>query len=262
MTTHSPVVIVELEAGDIFSVRSDMGRTVVRSVLDTAENADAAQRHLRRSPGAFLARRVIVGEGRTEQGLSRGLDFWWSAKGRESFALRGVIIADGGGVRKAPTMAQHLCELQYGVFLLLDSDTMPDANAVGRVKQSGGTVHEWSERCSTEERIFLDVPWDAVVALVTLAVDYVGADSVTANINNACKATNVSTISDLTFPHTLDNTAFRRALGIAAKHKTNSWFKDISRGERVAELVAPYLDKIPTTPLGMALTRLRQWIDA
>ena len=74
ITTHSPVVICELKAEDIFSVRSSAGVTEVKSISAAVRKLGTAQRHLRGAPEAFLARRIVVGEGRTEQGIVRGLD--------------------------------------------------------------------------------------------------------------------------------------------------------------------------------------------
>lgn len=262
MTTHSPVVIRELSAGDIFAVRSQAGETKVRSVSATASNIETAQRHLRASPDAFLARRVIVGEGRTEQGLLRGLDTWWSLKGKESFALRGVTVIDGRGNANAPVFAAHLLDLSYDVFLLLDSDEQASDTLIDSVKKTGGTVQKWQDACSTEERVFLDVPWSAVIALVRLAEEYVGPDSVLDRINKAFTAQGIANITDLALPEALDHSTARRAIGIAAKNKTNPWFKDISRGERLAELVAGCLESIPSAPLATTIASLRQWIDA
>lgn len=262
MTTHSPVVIRELAAGDIFTVRSKAGITEVRSVATTAKNLNTAQRHLRHSPDAFLARRVAVGEGRTEQGLLRGLDAWWSLKGKDSFALLGAIAIDGGGNSKAPVIAEHLLDLGYEVFLLLDTDKASPADLINSVKEKGGTVFEWPDASSTEERIFLDVPWNTVIELVKFAEECEKSDSVRDNINNACKAQSLTEISDLTLPKSLDTNNFRRVLGTAAKNDSRPWFKDIARGERLAEIIAPCLDKIPGKPLAKTISSLRQWVDA
>src|SRR5258706_4069929 len=54
MTTHSPVVIRELSTKDIFTVRSEGGTTKVCSVAGSTSDPGIAQRHLRRSPEAFL----------------------------------------------------------------------------------------------------------------------------------------------------------------------------------------------------------------
>jgi predicted ATPase len=186
MTTHSPVVIVELTAADIFAVRSIGGTTIVRPVAPNAIDVSTAQRYLRGCPEAFLARKVIVGEGRTEQGLLRGADTHWSlTEDKESFALRGAVPIDGNGNTNAAAFAAHLLDLGYEVFLLLDSDVKTETALIEAVKNKGGSAHEWLDDCSTEERIFLDVPWETLVALVKLAEEYVGSDSVRDKINNA-----------------------------------------------------------------------------
>lgn len=260
MTTHSPVVIRELAASDIFTVRSKAGVTEVKSVAATAKDINTAQRHLRGSPDAFLAQRVLVGEGRTEYGLLRGLDAWWSLKGEDSFALRGVIAIDGGSNTTAPVIAEHLLNLGYDVALILDTDKSSPADLINSVKEKGGAVFEWPDTCSTEERIFLDVPWKTVIELVKFAEGCEGSDSVRANINNSCKTKSLPAISDLALPNSLDTDDFRRVLGMAAKNK--SWFKDITRGERLAEIIVLCLNQIPDKPLAKTISRLRQWVDA
>lgn len=187
MTTHSPVVIRELTASDIFTVRSNTGVTEVRSVAANAKALHCAQRHLRSSPDAFLARRVLVGEGRTEHGLLRGLDAWWNLKEKDSFALRGVIAIDGGGIPSALDIAEHLLNLGYEVALLLDTDKALPAGKLACVETKGGRIFDWSDSCSTEERIFLDVPWETVIALVRIAEEHAGSDSVRAHVNKVSR---------------------------------------------------------------------------
>lgn len=262
MTTHSPVVIRELTANDIFTVRSNAGVTEVRSVATTAKDLDSAQRHLRSSPDAFLARRILVGEGRTEHGLLRGLDAWWSLNKNDSFALRGVIAIGGGGNTDAPSIAEHLLDLGYTVALLLDTDKPSPTEKVAAVKLKGGAIFEWPDSCSTEERLFLDVPWEIVIALVKLAEEHVGSDSVKAHINNICKAKSLPEISTLEITNSLDTGNFRRVLGMAAKNEKRPWFKDVTRGERLGEIIAPCLAQIPDKPLAKTMASLRQWVDA
>jgi putative ATP-dependent endonuclease of OLD family len=233
------------------------------TLIRSPKYLDQIQGHLRRSPDAFLAHKVIIGEGRTEQGLLRGLDAFWSInRERDSFALRGAIAIDGGGNALAPAIAEWLLDLGYGVFLLLDTDKKADAAQVAAIRKKGGLVHEWAGDCSTEERIFLDVPWATLVALVKFAADCVTADSVRYNINKVCKARGIAELrDDLALPATLDTPAFRGAIGKGAKNESNPWFKDITRGERVGDLVGACLDMIPATPLAQGLSSLRQWVD-
>lgn len=261
LTTHSPVVIQELVAADIFTVGLTAGITRVQSVSATAKDLDTAQRHLRGTPEAFLARKVIIGEGRTEQGLARGFDAWWSTTGQASFALQGTVAVNGGGKDKALFLAEHLVDLGYSVFLLLDTDIALNSDAVKVATDKGCTVGKWPDNCSTEERIFLDLPWEAVRALVAYACECVGEDSVLAITNNVLKMLELSQISDLTLPPPLNTDQFRRALGTAAKSKGGSWFKDISRGERLAALIAPCLDEMIATPLASTLAAIRDWVD-
>lgn len=259
LTTHSAVVIRELRAQDIHAVRSNEGETTVRSVERTAENPEAAQRHLREFPEAFLARRILVGEGRTECGLLRGLDGCWIADGKDSFALRGVVAVSGEGVPKAVTLTQHLADLGYECLALLDSDEPPTRESVEAAKAAGAVVLEWVGDCSTDERMFRDVPWSTVRQLVAFAVRCVSADSVLATTRATCKALSLPEPLDLTLPTSLDSSNFRAALGQTAKK--HSWFKTIARGEHLGPIVYPCLGEIGATPFAKHLERLRAWID-
>jgi putative ATP-dependent endonuclease of OLD family len=105
------------------------------------------------------------------------------------------------------------------------------------------------------------VPWTVVGALVAFAAECVTADSVKAQINKVCKAQGLLELTTLNLPATLDSVALRAALGKAAKNEDRSWFKDITRGERLAEILGPCLEKLTGKPLAEGLTALRKWID-
>lgn len=262
-TSHSPVVIRELKAGELWAVRCSNGATKVQSISAAAKTNGVAQRHLRQEPEAFLAHRVVVCEGRTEQGLARGLDHYWATKGElDSFAVRGAVAIDGHGNGSAPILADHLISLGYQVLLLLDTDEKVDEEVLQALKAKGVVVHEWPDGCSTEERMFLDLPWSAVVELVAFAGECVTADSVKSQINKECKASGLSELSDLELPANLNCSAFRAVLGRAAKNESRSWFKDITRGEQLAEILAPHLEQIADKPLSKGIALLRDWIDA
>lgn len=262
MTTHSPVVIRELNAGDIFTVRAEAGMVRVTAADAAASDPDTAQKHLRAAPDAFLARKVAVCEGRTEQGLCRGLDAYWSLQeGKESFALRGVIEINGNGNASAPVLADHLANLGYDVFLLLDTDEKADEQKLTELRGKGVHVHEWPDNVATEERIFLDVPWASVQALVKFACECVNADSVTAQINKMAKAAGAVEFASLDLPTALDSAALRSILGKAAKNRDRPWFKDITRGEELAAILGPVLAKIPDKPFALGVGAFRAWID-
>jgi hypothetical protein len=262
LTTHSPTVILELSVEEIFIVRSKNGQTSVQSVSEKSTNPETAQKHLRAQPEAFLAPRIVVGEGRTELGLVRGLDNWWSKNNSESFALRGVVPIDGGGKDKALQICVTLLDLDYCVFLLHDTDETPNPDLLNQVKQKGGKIEGWQGNCSTEERLFLDAPWNAVCKLMDYARECNGDDSVLEGIIKATGASTSITITSLDYSGWVDSPDLRQILGRAAKAKKTSWFKDITRGECVGIIIGPCLNEIPNTPLATSLKLLREWIDA
>jgi hypothetical protein len=96
---------------------------------------------------------------------------------------------------------------------------------------------------------------------VAFAAECVTADSVKAQVNKVCKAQGLPELTALNLPTALDSTAFRSALGKAAKNEDRPWFKDITRGERLAEILGPSLEKMTGKPLAEGVTALRKWID-
>jgi energy-coupling factor transporter ATP-binding protein EcfA2 len=266
LTTHSPVVIRELTATDICTVRSVKGVTTVKSVSGVSAGFKKIQGYLRVSPEAFLANRVLIGEGKTECGLLRGLDKCWIDGGKDSYAYQGVVAIDGGGKDRAPQVGESLLELGYGVALLLDSDKEPNAAAMEGARSIGGSIFQWEEKCSTEERIFLDVPWLAVGELVKFAAQETSSEGVLKRINDACEDKGLQPLQETKLSNSLDTVAFRQALGAAAKFedkekKKKAWFKDIARAETVAGIIAPYLNDISETSLARCINSIRDWID-
>lgn len=260
LTTHSPVVILELTAGELFAIRPKNGAVTIYSVEGRAKDSLTAQRHIRSIPEAFLARRIVVGEGRTEQGLVRGLDRWWTENGFDSFALQGTVVVDGGGKDKAPLMCEHLLDIECPVFFLHDTDKLPNTELLSQVQQKGGKIVGWPASCSTEQRIFFDVPWDAVRALLKYAAECKGSDSVLANIQKACQLEGQAAISSIDLDTIGESAGLRKILGSAAKQ--GEWFKDITRGEFVGRAIGPYLQEISSLPLAKSLNNMREWVDA
>jgi hypothetical protein len=259
MTSHSPVVIRELKAADLRAFRNSNGIVTVGNIVGSPETMDEAQRHLRSNPEAFLAPRILVGEGKTECGLLRGLDTLWASVGANSFAYQGVVAVNGGGVPAATTFARHLSDLGYGVLLLLDSDQPPPEATLSELRAKGCQVEIWPDVCSTDERLFLDLPWPAIRKLVGLAVGFDGADRILHTINGALPEEEKLTTTE--FPATWETDEFRRVLGRSAKTKDKAWFKDIARGEAIASVIFPVLGEISERPLATGLKAIRQWVD-
>lgn len=266
LTTHSPVVIRELDATEIFTVRTVNGDVNVRSAASTPENAKKIQAHLRSSPEAFLARRVIVGEGRTEAGLLRGLDNWWTENGNSSFAYQSVVSIHGDGKDSGPEIADSLLDLGYEIALLLDSDEEPNAETLKRVREKGGTIIQWKGGCSTEDRLFNDLKWGGIQKVISYLATVLGEDAILAHINNALQESVSPKITDITLPESLDSESIRKVLAVAAvakkSQKRPSWLKNLGRAEAVGQIIGDELDAIAGTPLAIGIGKLRRWIDA
>jgi len=269
MTTHSPVVVCELDVGELFCVRNNEGIVAVKCARPPEETVDTAQRHVRTNPHAFLAPSLLIGEGRTEVGFWRGLDDQWCAGGKESFAYQGVVAIDGAGGDNALKLGLHMQTLGYNCFVLLDSDVKVNAAIKDAFKQADGQFTEWMDDCDIERRVFLDVPWATVLAIVDYAIEVVGEGRVLNNLHLADP--NSPGIDRADLDALGDSTENRQWLAKAATLKVpktsggkddRSWFKDMARGELLGTIVFDCLKDIPETQLAKKINEMRQWIDA
>lgn len=269
LTTHSPVVVCELDVGELFCVRNDAGIVAVKCARPTDGKIDTAQRHVRSNPQAFLAPRLLIGEGRTEVGFWRGLDDQWCTGGKESFAYRGVVAIDGGGNDNALKLGLHMQTLGYRCFVLLDSDVEAKAANKHAFTDAGGQAAEWLDSCDLERRVFLDVPWATVRAIIDYSLDVVGEGRVLSNLDLAAPAG--PHIDRAALDALADSPANRNRLADAAVLKVKkklggkedrSWFKDLPRGEQLGRIVFGCLKEIPETALAKTINEVRQWVDA
>lgn len=253
MTTHAPVVLTELEAGQLRVVRSKDGVTEVIAV------PDALQPTVRKASEAFLAHKVLVCEGRTEIGFCRRLDLHWAQTG-PSLGLAGVALADGGGT-EAPKIAQAFAQLGYDVALLGDSDKplQPEESAL---VSAGIRVLLWDGGVSLEQRVVLDLEWTGVVAVVNLAMCQWGDESVRDAVRNKLDDRAASLEgSPSDWSQQIPEQLLRTAIGLAAKEAGNGrgWFKRIDLAEELAGIVLQHLDAIRDTDLGRKLAALWNW---
>jgi putative ATP-dependent endonuclease of OLD family len=253
LTTHSPIVVQELKANQLHIVRSKNGTTEVVPI------PDRLQPKVRKNSEAFLARKILVCEGKTEMGFCRGLDKYWSKAGL-SFGLAGIALADGRG-EEAPITAETFAQLGYEVALLGDSDKplQPSQHALESI---GVIVLLWNDGVSLEQRIILDCPLEGVVSIVNLAIKQWGEQSVRDAIRNRLSNPQISlleTPSD--WFGQIPEQELRIAIGCAAKdaRENAGWFKRVDLGEELAGIVLNYLDRIKDSDLGIKIASLRKW---
>jgi len=239
-TTHSAVTLIELKANDVQYVRCENGTTSVAGVPAQLQDL------LRGMPEAFLALRVLVGEGRTEVGLARGMESVWAANHDDTPLTQvGGIAVDGGGDSKATLTAEKLRSLGQPSAILVDSDNLALDIGVDWQAKSGVTAFTWQGAMATEERVAMDLPWPALKEMVGLATERNGADSVCARIGTALGRPVTSEDPETWCTQGHDEASIRGAIGRASK--VGRWFKDIEWGERLGAVVANHYGELEGT---------------
>jgi hypothetical protein len=250
MTSHSPTAIQALGAERLGLVRHPAGNTSVQT-LDSEINTTIDE-----APEAVLSRKLIVCEGKTEQGLCYAMDCYWSTTGAaESFACTGVAVVYGGGT-SAAARAMKWRALGYDVALLGDSDTptRPDDTAL---KEAGVTVVRWADNVAVEKRVCRDVPEPALDEVLALAADLADADAVP-KVRHALSLTNPSDLSVAAWREAgCQCGRIRDTLSDVAANKR--WFKSVEAGRRLGEIIARHLPSIQNSDLAKKLEELRRW---
>ena len=251
MTTHSPIVIQELDGSCLRIVRSVDGETKLVGVSASLQGV------VRAASEALLGRKVIVCEGKTEVGVCRAFDrFWTERQGKEAFAYLGIVPVYGEG-SSSPQRAINVRKLGYSICFLGDSDRplVPDPAAM---EAEGIRVLLWGDRMSLENRIVQDLPWEGVIAIATMAFEERGEQIVRGTVAQQLGVNAALIQGDLYAWQ--DSQELRKAIGDAAK--TAGWFKRIGSGERLGEVVCRYIELIPDTDLAQKMAELRGWIDS
>lgn len=258
ITTHSPVVVRELTVEDLYIVHWCDGKTDVVAA-NVPLLADSIQGKMRRGAEAFLAPKVIVCEGATEVGFLRGLDNYWVAKGKNSFAYQGVALFDAEGANKIKEVSEGLNELSYSVGVLVDSDRDDQFsdNDATYLSEKGISVTKWEGGVSIEERVFADLPWAGVLAAFNLALEIQSKND---QVLNSIQ-TQYGNGFNRGYKSWADEAKLRSAIGKAAK--VSEWFKSQSTAEKWVGAISSYLDdkSICDTSLIRQLKLLREWID-
>lgn len=253
LTTHSPVVLSELEPIDLRIVCSENGITNI-------ERPDDLLRPLfRTNPDAFLARKVIVCEGKTEIGFCRALDASWS-EADSSFAYAGVALADGQGNTKGPAAAISFAKIGYRTAFFGDSDKPLNPNET-TLKSLGICTVVWAGGLSIEERVALDLPWNGFVAMAYLALEEFGEEHVQAKLAPLfrCQPRDVPVDPEEWKGFLSDEVAVRTAFAAAAKAEKSAWFKRVDRAEKLGALVTLHWGDIAEKPLGKGIKQLKGW---
>ncbi|CAN7673686.1 ATP-binding protein [Pararhizobium sp. LjRoot255] len=269
VTTHSPVALRELKVDDLHVVRRSVDGTVhVRAAKKRHTSVDP-QAPLRSMPEAYLAPAVLIGEGKTEVGLLRGLEDFWVDAGEASFASKGIAVADGGGIDRAPALAVHFYKLGYRVGLLLDSDREPaDAEVLRKLEERGVPVFRWQKDYTTEDMLFRQLSAEAVRKLLDYTLTIVEPDAVLSAANKPRDAGDrIASIDELRArlaEPEIAEALLERSKGKKGKDGElhHAWYKDIDKADHIGRLIlGPHLGECQER-LREVVASIRTWVDA
>lgn len=263
VTTHSPTVLQNLDPGDLVMVRSADGATKVKGLAQPA----SLKPILKKNPEAFLARRVVMCEGKTEYGLLLAFLERWNRdleeEGKLPSAALGVAGAEGGGGTTSCQWTLDLLGVGYDVVLFLDSDEEGANGMVAGVVDAGGKVGQWPGGVSTERAICEQLDADGLTAFLEVAV---AADedpdsaptSFAALLQNkgAPKTDPPLEVAKWVEAGTELGTA-RDIVGVVASKK--QWFKNVDKGKHLAEFFATR-EELKTGAVAETLAALREHV--
>lgn len=250
MTTHSPIAVAECTISEILVVQSVNGETKTYTLKsNNPELNKSMQAELRRNAEAFLSKRIIVCEGKTEIGFIRALDTYLSNSAQFRLAYSGVSTADGNG-ESIFDCALRLMACGYDVCLFMDSDKEQEQKE--ELRGEGISVFDWTEPNAFEEQVFQDVSTDIVNQLIEIAIAEHGIDSVKSRLPASIKYQQEE--NKILFER-LDSEQ-RRSLGKIAKTKKVEWYKRIDLGESVGNVIFNAWDSIDEK------CKLKQVIDS
>lgn len=264
LTTHSDVALSEASASNVVAVRRD--KTTKAATVHEPGSSAEFEKLMKKTPRALFARRILLCEGVTEQGLLLGLrELWLADHDGAPVEQMGSAIADGNG-SEAPNLAIALRSMGYAVAIFRDSDR-PIPELMKASFAFGGAlieVFEYETEMDTEFALFFDADDDAVQELIELARSKKSADSVAASL-----AKIMPTVSKDIFESPFSNwdllTEFdARSLRIylakaASKH---SWFKELSTGRELAPIAWRIAQGAPHSELARCLKKVEAWLYA
>lgn len=243
VTTHSPTALQHLEPEDLVMVRSTDGRTELRPLNDPVE----LRKLLKRSPEAFLARRIVINEGKTEYGVVLELlDEWNLGPNPEPSpsAALGVVPIEGDGGTGSAAWAKQFLNAGYDIVLFIDSDDDEANKLVPAIRAAGGTIVQWSGRHSIETAICAQLDETGLNAFIEAALDVAddrdaSAQSYTSKLvaNGAPAAkTGADPLDVTTWPGAgVHLERAREIVGLSAKDK--AWFKRVDKGRRLGRFI-------------------------
>lgn len=262
VTTHSPIAVEQLESEDLVVVRCVAGAATGQFV---PVDLKFAQSTLRSGPSSFLAKKVVVTEGKTEFGLLLSMVEQWddvaAATDGATSAANGVAIANGVG-SNAPNRAGVLARLGYDVALFMDNDDRGVDAAVTAAEANGATSIRWQLGNATENEMIAAMDASMLSELLRVAVE-VRVDETTVKsdlINVSASGPRVSGLDVGVWIYS-DGFTLETARQLIAKAAMKSkWFKSVPAGRALGEFIFRNAAVLRSTSFGATLLAVKAFI--
>lgn len=246
MTSHSPFVLRELSSGQLNIVRclkneipqgnDENGNprptvTQVSNAVIWLGDGEDEQKLLRSNAEAFLTPNVIVCEGKTEIGLLKGVDDYFTSTGSHSILAHGSYWADGNGDPSLFERALTFARLGYRTSIFMDSDKETAPEMLSRIQQANISIIRWQAGFSTEMAVISNTPAAQIPLLLNIAAEWRSAEAIDSHIRHA--SSNAFSLVDCL--NSFDE-AMRAVLVQCAGER--KWFKDVTPAENLGRQIA------------------------
>jgi len=260
VSTHSPVVVEQADLQDLATVQNRDGLVTVTSL---GGDAQVLQRLQRGRPSSFLARRVVIGEGKTEHGVLLECVQHWdgerAAAGLSSAAGEGVVLQEGAGGSEVGPRAQTMSELGYAVAGLCDNDVRTDDVGLDAAAAAGVLVVRWEDGNHIEAQVCSQIGIVGLQSFVSLgeALRH-HANTVLDDLRVQGLPAHYDTLHVETWvaEHSLDEV---RAWIVAAAVQ-RKWFKDVDSGRALGRWIIEHYDRPGLAATTERLERIRSFI--
>ena len=258
-TTHSPVAVTECTIKELVIINSKSGTTFAHTLFSGDEdNNNNFQAEIRRNAEAFLSKRIIVCEGKTEIGFIRAFDKFLYTTKNYRMAHKGISTADGGG-ENIFKCAEVLLKCGYDICLLMDSDLSHEESNKQILRTNGTFVFDWDSPNALEEQVFFDIPTETASKLLNLAKEKTSIASICDKLKKVGVICCVSDDEKISISEMDDET--KKKIGTVAKHQNSGWYKRIDLGEKLGNIVFECWDEIDdSSKLKKTVNELSTWV--
>ncbi|MCH7882471.1 MAG: AAA family ATPase, partial [Proteobacteria bacterium] len=257
-TTHSPVVIRELDVADnelYVCKRNAAGIVNLESLTVVPE----IQGQVRANAEAFLGSKIVGCEGSTEIGCLRAYDVYRFNKDDPPVWSLATSYLNCGGASRIKPVCDQLLILGYHTAVLCDNDAPIHLTAtdIQNLQGAGAHICQWDNDNSTEHQLFTDLPWQNIPALLQTICnchDTLEHATVIDNITNEPRVQTQNLGNDPTVWQ--ESPILRQIMGDLAN--TGKWIKRIDYAEKVFTFALPLLTD--TSVIKIRLDALWSWI--